>query len=82
MESALSRINDNNGAFILVIMVDDVYSKVKLIADSLNIITQCVKYQRVEKPPKGIHMNLLIKINSKLGGVNHVVNQGLGRVFM
>ena len=37
--------------------------------------TQCVKWKNVDRPPRGFHVNLLIKMNTKLGGTNHTLVQ-------
>ena len=82
IDEKLRLINNNGGRFVLVVMLsDDVYSGVKRVADTLNVITQCIKYQRIERVPKGLHINVLIKINAKIGGVNHFIKQGLGWVM-
>ena len=36
--------------------------------------TQCVKVSRVLKPAPPVCTNIALKINAKMGGVNHVVN--------
>jgi eukaryotic translation initiation factor 2C len=35
--------------------------------------TQCIKWDKVAKPPRGIHYNVLLKMNFKLGGTSHVL---------
>lgn len=35
--------------------------------------TQCVRWKNVDRSPRGFHLNLLIKINTKLGGTNHTL---------
>ena len=35
--------------------------------------TQCMKWRNVDRAPRGFQLNLLIKINTKLGGTNHTL---------
>eukprot|EP01035_Chromulina_nebulosa_P021195 gene21195-27457_t len=56
---------------IIVMMLTDFYKRVKSVSDSIPVMTQCLKYERVERPPKGYHQNILLKLNTKLGGLNH-----------
>ncbi|CAG2122998.1 unnamed protein product, partial [Medioppia subpectinata] len=62
---------------ILFIIPDDslIYSTIKEAGDChLGIVTQCVKANNVARPPKGgVQSNLLLKINTKLGGVNRIL---------
>jgi eukaryotic translation initiation factor 2C len=55
------------------------YCAVKLEADSAGIETQCVKWFNVTRPPRGYHQNLMIKINAKMGGINHTLSSRLGK---
>lgn len=69
---------DAKVGFCFCIMVDtDCYGPIKLAADSLGMITQCLKWKNVDRPPKSFHFNLLVKINTKCGGTNHVLNSRL-----
>lgn len=45
----------------------------KAAGDNLGLVTQCVKYKNVERAPRGYAQNLLLKINTKLGGTNHTL---------
>jgi eukaryotic translation initiation factor 2C len=58
---------------VLVVLMDDCYGEMKLAADPLGLLTQCVKYQKIAKDPRGYCANLLLKINSKLGRANHTL---------
>lgn len=51
---------------VLVMLVSESYSEVKLVADSLGVETQCLKWKNVERSPRGFHQNLLLKINVKM----------------
>lgn len=62
------------GARILIALLHwDVYSVLKLVADRLCLPTQCVKWANVLKPPRNYHTSLLVKMNYKMGGVNHTL---------
>ena len=57
----------------LVILNGDFYGQLKLVTDSLGLVTQCVKWKNVERAPRGFHLNVTLKINTKLGGTNHTL---------
>lgn len=59
--------------FVAVLLFQDMYPIVKLAADSMCLPTQCVKWSNVTRPPKNYHTSLLIKINAKMGGINHTL---------
>ena len=76
--SRLESITENltrmlSARFVVVILLEDCYGSVKLVADRLGLITQCVKMKKLERLPKGYCQNLMLKINSKLGGTNHTL---------
>lgn len=58
---------------VVVLLYTDVYAFVKLAADRMRLPTQCVKWSNVERPPNRYHTSLLIKMNYKMGGVNHTL---------
>lgn len=60
-------------SFGLVLLCGDFYGKVKFAADSLQLVTQCIKWKNVMKPPSSYFGNVLLKLNAKLGGVNHTL---------
>ena len=63
-----------NGARIVIVgLIDDVYGDVKLAADLIGIATTCCKWKNLEKTPGGYCLNLVLKINTKLGGTNHTL---------
>jgi hypothetical protein len=64
---------ENEARIVLVVMFGDVYNKVKRSADSLQLSTQCLKAKNVERPPRGYYTNVLMKINAKMGGINHTL---------
>ncbi|KAJ3099460.1 hypothetical protein HDU96_010697 [Phlyctochytrium bullatum] len=50
-----------------------IYEEVKLLAETkMNIMTQCFQAKHCFKPKPGVTINLALKINVKLGGVNAV----------
>jgi len=74
LSSALTEIKARGARFAIVVMVEDGgYGKYKLIADSLGFLTQNVKLKTVLKNPRGISSQIALKLNSKLGGINHVL---------
>ena len=53
----------------------DIYAEIKRVGDNvLGIATQCVKIKQVEEARPQVCANLSMKINSKLGGVNHIID--------
>ncbi|CAG2171907.1 unnamed protein product, partial [Oppiella nova] len=54
----------------------DTRNTIKLVGDTKRgIVTQCVKSKNVACPPRGgVQSNLLLKINTKLGGVNRILD--------
>jgi eukaryotic translation initiation factor 2C len=58
---------------LLVLLIGDFYCEVKLATDRMGLMTQCLKWKNVLKPPRGFHMNLMLKINTKMGGTNHTL---------
>jgi hypothetical protein len=57
----------------LVILVEDYYKEVKLVGNTLGLSTQCVKWKNVDNIPSGYGGNIVQKINTKLGGINHTL---------
>lgn len=66
-------MRDKGARIVLVVMVSDCYNVVKIVGDSLGIETQCLKWKNVERSPRGYHANVMLKINTKMGGVNHTL---------
>ena len=62
-----------NARFVVVVLVDEVYGEVKLIADKMGLTTQCCKMKKLQRLPKGYAQNIMLKINTKLGGTNHTL---------
>jgi hypothetical protein len=72
--SILANLTMMKAARIVVcVLMDDCYGDVKLVADKLGLATQCCKFKKLERLPKGYAQNIMLKINSKLGGTNHTL---------
>jgi len=53
----------------------DLYSEIKRVGDKvIGIPTQCVQLRLVQQAKDQVCTNISLKINSKLGGVNHVID--------
>lgn len=53
----------------------DLYSEIKRVGDNvIGIPTQCVQSKLVQQAKPQVCANISLKINSKLGGVNHVID--------
>jgi eukaryotic translation initiation factor 2C len=63
---------------VLVVMVaEHAYGTIKLVSDQMALPTQCIKWSKLEKAPRGIHYNVLLKMNFKLGGTAHTLRSRL-----
>jgi len=53
----------------------DLYSEIKRVGDNvIGIPTQCVQSKLVKQAKPQLCANISLKINSKLGGINHVID--------
>lgn len=53
----------------------DLYPEIKRVGDNvLGIATQCVQVRQAQQAKPQVCANLSLKINSKLGGINHVID--------
>ena len=66
-------MQEHGARILIVILTGDFYCSVKFATDPLGMMTQCLKWKNVLRPPQGFHMNLLLKINTKMGGTNHTL---------
>lgn len=57
----------------IVILMGDFYCEVKRQTDMLGLMTQCLKWKNIIKPPRGYYMNVMLKVNTKMGGTNHTL---------
>lgn len=73
LREKFQKMNYNGTEIVVVLMTQDSYANVKFAADSIGLITQCVKWKNVERSPRGLFSNILMKVNSKLGGKNHTL---------
>ena len=54
----------------------DMYKHVKRICDyELGVLSQCVKDKNIFKVSKSTIANICLKINAKLGGINHIIER-------
>ena len=73
LSERLSFMRDKGARIVLVVMITDCYNVVKIVGDTLGIETQCLKWKNVERSPRGYHANVMLKINTKMGGINHTL---------
>ncbi|XP_070151437.1 protein argonaute-2-like isoform X3 [Polyergus mexicanus] len=67
------------GLNLIIVIIPDrtdtTYGKVKQITElKMGILTQCIKFKTIKKNSYSAVKNILLKINSKLNGVNHIIN--------
>lgn len=77
--SKLTLMKRHGARIVVVMLVTDAYNLVKLEADRMGLPTQCLRWKNVDRPPRGYHANVLLKINTKLGGTNHTLVSRLPR---
>ena len=77
ISSSLADAADSTDSFVLVMLGCDCYNNIKLAADNQQVISQCVKWKNVVRPPSSYFANVLLKVNTKLGGVNHTLTSRL-----
>ena len=65
----------NRKTHIVFVILDagDYYKTVKFVADGMGLVTQCIKLKNVMRVPRGHYSNILLKVNTKLGGTNHTL---------
>ena len=73
MQVKFGRMHAGGARIVLVILIEDYYCAVKLVSDRMGLATQCIKWKNVEKPPRGFHQNVMLKVNTKMGGTNHTL---------
>lgn len=79
MAAKLSMMMKHGARIVIVMLVTDAYNALKLEADRIGLPTQCLRWKNVERPPRGYHSNVMLKINTKLGGCNHTLVSRLPR---
>jgi hypothetical protein len=73
LQDVMLRFKDQGCRIVLTVLYQDIYSLVKLAADACCLPTQCIRWQNLNRPPKNYHTSLLVKMNMKMGGVNHTL---------
>lgn len=73
LQDVMRRFKDEDCRIVITLLYNDVYSLVKLAADAFCLPTQCIRWQNLSRPPKNYHTSLLVKMNMKMGGVNHTL---------
>ena len=73
LKDKFGRMKNGGASIVMVVLVVDAYCVVKLVADKLGLATQCLKWKNIDRSPKGYHLNVMLKINTKLGGTNHTL---------
>ena len=66
-------MDDGASLGLCIIMDQNDYGTIKLEADKLGFMTQCGKFDKITKNPRGYTFNMMLKINTKLGGINHAL---------
>jgi hypothetical protein len=83
IRDSIHAMNRHGAKFILVILNenerDDMYGVIKYVADSITQVTQCIKFKNIKRTPSGFQSNILLKINTKLGGTNHTLASRTGK---
>jgi hypothetical protein len=74
LTAKLQMMMTHGARLVIVILCGDFYCNVKYAADPLGLTTQCLKWKNVDRVPKGYVMNVLLKINTKMGGTNHTLS--------
>ena len=73
IEGKAKQMQQHGVRFLVVILAGEFYPVVKLVTDQMGLVTQCLKWKNIVKPPRGFHMNVMLKINTKMGGTNHTL---------
>ena len=73
LHSNLGKMLKGGARIVVVILGSDSYAIVKKVGDSLGVPTQCLKWKNVEKTPRGYYANVMLKMNTKMGGTNHTL---------
>ncbi len=63
----------NVGVLFVVLEARDAYGNVKLVCDSARIMSQCIKWGSLQRNPRGMILNIALKVNKKLGGTCHTL---------
>jgi eukaryotic translation initiation factor 2C len=72
------KFGDSKNCFIVCVIPQkpcEQYSQAKQAAEregNAEVLTQCILFKNFDKPERAVINNILLKINAKLGGINHV----------
>lgn len=74
IEDILRQFKADGARIVVVVLVrENFYFDIKRYADQIQLPTQCCRYFTVKKYPRNYENSLLIKMNMKMGGVNHTL---------
>ncbi len=73
LKSVMQFMQKRGARIVIALLHFDAYNAVKFAADSISLPTQCVKWSNLIKPPRNYCTSLLVKMNYKMGGVNHTL---------
>lgn len=74
IEDVLRTFKQDGARIVVVVLVrENFYFDIKRYADQVCLPTQCCRYLTVKKYPRNYENSLLIKMNMKMGGVNHTL---------
>jgi len=73
LSKKMQQMKTGGARIVCVMMAIDCYNDIKLVADRAGIATQCLRWKNIERAPRGYHLNVMLKVNTKLGGTNHTL---------
>jgi hypothetical protein len=73
LKESFERMKKGGARIVICILGGDHYGSVKVVSDLMGLSTQCIKWKNVDRPPRGFALNVMLKINIKLGGINHTL---------
>eukprot|EP01039_Chlorochromonas_danica_P003414 gene3414-3741_t len=79
LDEAVQDLKRRGAQIVVALLHWDVYSLLKVVADRICLPSQCVKWSNVIKPPRNYHTSLLVKMNYKMGGINHTLASRMPR---
>jgi len=74
IRDALGKMKTHGVRIVMVFMRDEsCYQSIKSTIDRIGLPSQCIRWNKLERPPRGYHGNVLLKMNAKMGGINHTL---------
>eukprot|EP01034_Spumella_vulgaris_P035704 gene35704-44031_t len=74
LTASFERLAAQNFRMVFVPMVNEtIYGRIKKVADSLGVTTQCLRWSKLTREVRGYASNVMLKVTFKLGGVNHTL---------